>query len=115
MRQYWLSWISPSDLWGKFELHQPWWVSGYDSDDNQTICAAIRAYTEKEAKKIVMECYDACPPPIIWRFVNEMGANWSPFNSRFRRAKWMRWPDLPASVQASSEERSDTAPNHEKP
>jgi hypothetical protein len=37
MKKYWVSWYSPADLWGKFELHSPWWVSGEDMEGRHTI------------------------------------------------------------------------------
>lgn len=93
MNKYWVSWYSPEELMGKFELHSPWWVSGSDMGSRDTICAAIKAHTEKEAKQIVRECYDDCPPPIEWRFVEEREKDWSPFNGRFRKSDWMKWED----------------------
>lgn len=92
-RRWWVSWYSPADLYGKFELHSPWWVSGSDADERDVICAAILAHSEGDAVQTVKECYDDCPPPIEFRFVEERPADWSPFNSRFQKANWMKWPE----------------------
>ena len=91
--RWWVSWYSPAELYGKFELHSPWWISGEDADGRHTICAAILAHTEHEAQQLVKESYDDCPPPIEWRFVSDRPANWSPFCDRFPKADWMKWPD----------------------
>lgn len=97
MRNFWISWIGPDH---GFELHWPWWVSGYrlgnDEDgDTPTICAAVQAKDEDGAKEIILACHDERPKAIEWRFCSEREDGWSPFNSRFPRAKWMRWPAAP--------------------
>ena len=92
-RRWWVSWYSPTELYGKFELHSPWWISGETGDGAQhTICAAIEAHSEGDAKQIVKECYDDCPPPITFRFVDEQPADWQPYTDRFPKADWMQWP-----------------------
>jgi hypothetical protein len=104
MKRWWVSWLSPTELYGKFELHFPWWVSGETWDGSkQTICAAIHAYTQEEAQQIVKECYDDCPPPIEWRFVRERPEDWSPFNDRFPKADWMQWPPVTEMALKSHE------------
>jgi len=92
--RYWISWYSPVSLYGKFELHTPWWVSGETCEDEprHTICAAIEAGSEGEAMQLIKECYDECPPPIEFRFCDKRPDDWSPFCDRFERADWMRWP-----------------------
>lgn len=95
MKKYWVSWYSPADLWGKFELHAPWWVSGERcADGAHTICAAIQAENETTAMDAALSSYDEPRPAgLDWRFVEERPADWSPFNSRFPRADWMKWPE----------------------
>lgn len=98
-RRWWVSWYSPVELMGKFELHSPWWISGETGDGaKHTICAAIAAHSEGDAQQTVKESYDDCPPPIEWRFVEERPADWSPFGERFPRADWMQWPPPAATV-----------------
>jgi len=55
----------------------------------QTDNLCCKAHTEDEAKQKVKECYDDCPPPIEWRFVEERPADWVPFNSRFKAMRNM--------------------------
>ena len=37
---WWISWYSDTAM-SAFELHSPWWVSGYDADGNETVVAAV--------------------------------------------------------------------------
>lgn len=93
MKNYWLSWYGNSMA---FELHWPWWVSGYRMDDNETptIVGSVRAPNEWIAKEIVTASYDDPPPSLEWRFVEERPDDWTPYESdRFPRADWM--PDWP--------------------
>jgi hypothetical protein len=99
---YWISWYhDPRD--GAFELHTPWWVSGFTMDNPQreTIVAAVQATSEDEAWDVVREAYDASPSRLQERFCEELDdgpnqpnktAPWStPENGRFPQADWMRW------------------------
>lgn len=96
MTNYWISWYGK----GEWELHWPWWVSGYRMDgdedagtpDTPTICAAVQAANEEAAKEIILAAHDTRPDNIEWRFVNERPAGWTPFCGRFPRADWMKWP-----------------------
>jgi hypothetical protein len=98
VKNYWVSWYCPPDKMGKFELYSPWWVSGMRMhDDAETICAAVQAKNEDQAKlKIIMshdaDCVAWASNEIEWRFVSEKPANWSPFCDRFPKADWMQWP-----------------------
>lgn len=48
-RPYWVSWYQTKTL-GPFELHTPWWVSGWRLDDGgDSICAAVMAADEDAA------------------------------------------------------------------
>jgi len=87
---WWVSWYNPVSL-AEFELHSPWWVSGYRcSDDFETMCAAVRAVDETHAKAQVEAAYDNPPSNIEWRFVEPLDDR-SPFSGRFPQSKWMAW------------------------
>jgi len=96
MRNFWISWEHRSD-YGDFVLPSPWWVSGGGNDglENQfdSICAAVRAEDEDDAKRIIIKSFDSVPPMdnFKWRFVDEKPENWSPFSDRFPRDQWMSW------------------------
>lgn len=92
---WWLSWEASQE---EFELHSPWWVSGfayYEQDGEEieraTICAAVRAATEDEAKAKILAAHDG-PVVLEWRFCSDKGPDYDPFNGRFPRADWMAWP-----------------------
>lgn len=96
MRNYWISWIHCIEIMGKFELHSPWWISGsiwFGEQDTEadTICAAIKAFSEEDALELIYKCYDIRPEEIEFRFCNERNSDWQPFSDRFPRAKWMKW------------------------
>lgn len=92
MNNYWISWYSSKAL-GPFELHSPWWISGYvcDSENTPTICAAVRAPDEHGARELVMKSYDKRPEKLDWRFCESRDPNWCPYGDRFPRAEWMKW------------------------
>lgn len=99
MKRYWVSWYD--QLYGKWELHSPWWVSGQlMSDDARTICAAVRAPDEDSARRLIIMAHDnpTRPDDLEWRFVNERAPDWSPFCDRFPKADWMKWPTEAESV-----------------
>jgi len=87
MRRFWVSWYASSL---DFEVHTPWWVSGY-RDDTPVVCAAVIANDADDAQSVIRACHDDPQAEIEWRFVEERPDDWSPFNSRFKRADWMRW------------------------
>lgn len=94
---YWVSWWR--DLSVGFELHSPWWVSGYryvgdDGIEQASICAAIMAEDDVDAQRRVIAAHDREPHYLEFRFANERDADWSPFCDRFERADWMQWPAL---------------------
>lgn len=91
---FWISWYGASD----FSLSSPWWVSGYRADGadeageqrwTPTICAAVPAASEDEAREIVIASHDVRPGSLEWRFCEARTG--SPFSDRFRRATWMQW------------------------
>jgi hypothetical protein len=89
---FWISWYHTEDL-GPFELHSPWWVSGYRGDDDAaTICAAVHADSEHAAKNIIDRAYDSPPGQLEFRFCEARGPRWVPFSERFPKAEWMVWP-----------------------
>lgn len=98
MRPYWLSWYS-SEPHSSFEMHSPWWVSGYTGDGERTIyVAAVRAQDEALAWDVVRGSYDCLrnnerDPDFTERFIEEVEADWSPFSGRFPQAEWMAWGD----------------------
>ncbi len=93
MNKYWLSWYhSPEDN-GSFTLLFPWWLTGDAGGGVETICAAVKADSEEEAKQIIQDCYDT--PQIFdvadWRFCDERVHIWTPFEARFPKSDWMVW------------------------
>ena len=87
-RPYWLSWYGMNT----FELHAPWWRSGFDGAERPIFCAAVRAESDADARRIIAEAHDQSVA-LVFRFVNEKDAAWTPYNDRFRKAHWMpEWP-----------------------
>ncbi len=94
MKKYWTSWYH-SERFGLFELHFPWWISGYDYDgnlDNPIVCAAIVANDEQDAREIIESSYRD-DVQLTFRFIHEKPDNWSPFCERFPQTVLMQWPD----------------------
>lgn len=96
--KFWLSWWHNVSL-GEFELHSPWWISGY-SALGDSICAAIIAQDENEAKEIIYKAYDKRPESLAegytlltWRFCESKPNDWEPFGDRFPLQKWMVWSE----------------------
>lgn len=92
MGNYWVSWYGTGIA---FTLITPWWISGYtvrEDGDSPIICAAIRAKSSDEAEHIVRSAHDQYPDDLVFRFVEPRDDDWTPFNGRFPRAEWMRWP-----------------------
>lgn len=91
---FWVSWYARAE-YGEFELHSPWWISGWRlSDDARTICAAVMASDEEAAQEAVYASYDVRPSGIEFRFVEPQDSYWIQFSDRFPRADWMRWPEM---------------------
>lgn len=84
---FWLSWKHYFED-GEFELHFPWWVSGF-GDDYETIVAAVKADSSEDAWKIIEDAYDYAGVYIEQRFCDEFEG--SPFSDRFPKADWMIW------------------------
>lgn len=90
IRSWWVSWYSHRQL-DEFELHAPWWVTGYDADGNDICVAAVLAESEADAYAQIRNAYDAprSDGDIRERFCDELTA--TPFNDRFPQAEWMAW------------------------
>jgi hypothetical protein len=56
-----------------------------------TICAAVMAENEAQAKSLIKQSYDNPPAVLTWRFCDEMEPDWAPFGDRFEKADWMKW------------------------
>ena len=100
MNEYWISWYSVFEYTGSFELHSPWWVSGwsYDADENEEsiIVAAVRADSEEEAWEVVKQAYDTYPKKgfrerFIETFEEGETKPWEREGGRFQLADWMEW------------------------
>lgn len=79
MSNYWMSWCEPGDDYRPLTLPLPaairgWWCSGYDSDDNATLCALVKAESEDDAKALICQFWK----PGYWRFCEERGDDWLP-------------------------------------
>jgi len=85
-KRFWVSWYT--DEMGTWELHFPWWTSGY-SDTFYIICAAVVAENEDQVREIIYSCYDKRPDNLEFSFINERPDDWSPFNDRFQAKDWM--------------------------
>lgn len=91
-RPYWISWYQTEEA-GEFELHTPWWISGYAlGGTNPTICAAVMAVDEAAARERILASFDRRPDRLEFRFVTAQAPDWSPYCDRFQAADWMRWP-----------------------
>lgn len=87
LRDYWLSWYADAPL-SEFELHSPWWISGYAGDSNVMV-AAVRAESEEAAFEQVKAAYDNGPGRFSERFCEPLTV--SPFSGRFPQSSWMAW------------------------
>lgn len=110
MRAYWVSWWTTGP---EFEIHWPWWESGYDMNGNTSICAAICAPDEAGAEAVIYESYDVRPEKIDFRFIEAKSAGWKPYggeNSRFRKADWMPvWDDAFDPVEMTRKQSAAVA------
>lgn len=91
MQGWRVSWYNGTPL-TEFELHAPWWVTGYDAEGNETLVAAVRAKDEHAAKEQILRAYDHyAPGSLRWRFCEPLDGE--PFNSRFPKNEWMAWDE----------------------
>ena len=101
MQDFWVSWYSYTPL-SEFELHSPWWRSGY-AEDAEIVVAAVRAADEYAAFAQVRAAYDNDPGPLEERFCEPLSR--SPFSDRFPQSAWMAWDS----------ERTCGCPEHKAP
>ena len=77
--------------YGPFSLYTPWWISGYDFDNNTVFLAAIKAYSTDHVREIIYGCYDEKPDEIEFSFIGEKEDGWEgPTFDRFSWEDWMR-------------------------
>lgn len=90
MHIYWLSWTDSSEDYRPLtdpptEAVLGWWVSG-ECDAGMTLCAAIAADSEEEAKATVFKNWPESGF-VVWRFCDKKPKSWRP-GSRFRVDGW---------------------------
>jgi hypothetical protein len=91
MPNFWASfWVPKKDLCF-FEAHNPWWISGYDDEDRQSVCFAISADCIDDVATFIDESFDK-PVATRIRFIDAMREDESPFSDRFSHGDWMKWP-----------------------
>lgn len=110
LKPYWVSWHhNPED--GPFNLKSPWWSSGVQGN-RELIHAAVRAYSEEDAKRKVLESYDWVQKKfrsrggfglpfvswssfdlglIEWEICGERPSDWSPWAEEFPHRDDMEW------------------------
>lgn len=88
-KPFWVSFVMHPRV--GFELHSPWWRSGYTPGDEAIVCAAVMATDEDDAKREIIAAHDT-HVSLEWRFIEEKPKGWTPFNSRFKASAWMQWP-----------------------
>lgn len=98
MNEYWISWTSVMEDEGGFELHSPWWVSGWsiteDDKEESIFVGAIRADSEEDAWAKIAAAYDTPPEKgVNQRFIEELKAPypWEHESPRFPLGDWMDW------------------------
>jgi len=103
MTGWWISWYHHPDD-GSFELHSPWWITGYTIQEGyhrHTIVAAVMAECEDDAWDKIRDAYDADPVNLEERFCDELKEGkslpWEHAGTRFELADWMQWP--PSDVE----------------
>lgn len=96
---WWISWYSPEAL-GGFELHWPWWRSGWtierDGTEKTVLVAAVRADTEDEAFEIIESAYLEKPEDgVERRFCDKLEDGetmpWEHEGTRFPLMDWQEW------------------------
>lgn len=102
MKFYWVSFYAPGGDMQGFEYHGPWWVSGYEMNEDldhgvkadvPIIVAAVMATDEAAAYETLRLAFDEQERPrtLRERFANEK--DWGePYSDRFPKASWMKWP-----------------------
>ena len=104
---WWLSWYSPAPL-EAFELHSPWWVSGWTGDgETPILVAAVRADSPESAWSAVCAAYDDPPDAVEQRFCDLMPEGTNPFSDRFPMASWMAWGEDGSTCACPTHSGSD--------
>lgn len=95
---FWTSWFSDGNH-DEFELHGPWWVTGYDAQERIIYVAGIAAYTEAEAIDVITAASGGADIEVL--FCTDEGLAsadnppWSTLGGgpalRFPRHEWMAW------------------------
>ena len=88
--RFWVSWVHPTEDYRPlgYTPHAPvlgWWCSGYDSEDNATLCALIEADDEKAAEEVIKKEW---PEWTEWRFIEPRENDYRP-GDRFPLSDWM--------------------------
>lgn len=100
MNEYWLSWTTVFEDDGKFELHSPWWTSGWclnaEEQEESVINAAVRADSEDQAWEKVAAAYEIPPEGgVNKRFIHHVkdgdAKPWERAGTRFVIEDWMEW------------------------
>ena len=91
MHRYWISWIQPGDDYRPLtfppnEQILGWWCSGYDADDNATLCAVVSAANDEDAQDAVRTDW---PEAEQWRFISQREEGFMP-GDRFVLEPWMK-------------------------
>lgn len=119
LRKWWISWLNDPEGPGLSPLEVPhrgeWptWVTGFDGK-HDTICAAVVAIDEEEAKGLVREAYESDVEP-DFRFVEARPDDWSPYAPRFPERKEMYWPEDLEAYQRDREEAGAPPAVEEEP
>lgn len=98
MTPFWISWYTPRPM-SEFELHSPWWVSGYadaaDGTPLTIVVAAVLAVDAEDAWEQIAAAFDEprSPSDFDRRFCEEHPelATDGPFSPRWPKARWMAW------------------------
>jgi len=88
--RFWVSWVQRTDDYRPLGYPPKgllgWWCSGYDCDDNATLCALLDADTEDAAKAAIAKEWPETEG-IEWRFWNVVADDYFPGN-RFPLPDW---------------------------
>ncbi len=95
-QRFWVSWVctstDPRPL--LFPPHKEicgWWRTGFNADDNVTICAVVDAESESHAAAAVFRDWPEAELYVNefgWRFIEPRDRDWKP-GDRFPPSEWM--------------------------
>lgn len=100
LKTFWVSFFEKENRIGLFVCDGPMWITGIAGgwnpevdDERLTVCVAVRARSETEAKAAVVLAYSDQSGPLEWRFCEECDEDWEPLaQERFEAKPEMRWP-----------------------